>query len=158
MNSIVVVGIGNISKTDEGIGVRILRELCKFTGEFPSIDFVDLGSGGMGLLHTIARRTKAVIIDCAFMGKPPGTLSRFTPEQVATQKLTAGLSLHEGDVLSIIALSRKLGEAPGEIVIFGIEPYSIDPGENLSISLEKNLGRYVSQIKEELRKTLSTAH
>ena len=152
MNNIVVVGIGNVLKTDEGIGVRILRELRKFADEFPSIDFVDLGSGGMRLLHVIARRTKAVIIDCALMGKPPGTMSRFTPDQVATQKLTAGLSLHEGDVLSIIALSRQLGEAPAEIALFGIEPYSIDPGEDLSRELEKRLCTYVSRIKEELRK------
>ena len=150
MNNIVVVGIGNILKTDEGIGVRILQELYKCADEFPSVDFVDLGSGGMGLLHTIAHRTKAVIIDCAFMGKAAGTINRFAPEQVATQKLLAGVSLHEGDVLNILALSRRLREAPKEIVIFGIEPYSIDPGEDLSTELEKRLGTYVSQIKEEL--------
>ena len=152
MNNIVVVGIGNILKTDEGIGVRIFQELYKCVDEFPSIDFVDLGSGGMRLLHLIAHRKKAVIIDCAFMGKPEGTISRFTPEQVTTQKLLAGLSLHESDVLGVVALSRQLGEAPEEIVIFGIEPYSIDPGEDLSTELEKRLCNYVSQIKEELRK------
>jgi hydrogenase maturation protease len=85
------------------------------------------------------------------MGKPAGTMSRFTPEQVTTHKLLAGLSLHEGDVLSIVALSRRLGEAPGEIVIFGIEPLSVGPGEYLSKELEKNLDYYVSQVKEELR-------
>jgi hydrogenase maturation protease len=152
MNNIVVVGIGNILKTDEGIGVRILQELSKCAGDFPSIDFVDLGSGGMRLLHAIADRTKAVIIDCAFMGKPEGTMSRFTPEQVTTQKPLAGVSLHESDVIGVVALSRQLGEAPGEIVIFGIEPYSIGPGEHLSMELEKKLYYYVSQIKEELRK------
>jgi hydrogenase maturation protease len=152
MNNTAVVGIGNILKTDEGIGVRVLQDLYKCAGEFPSIDFVDLGSGGMRLLHVIAHRKKAVIIDCAFMGKPAGTMSRFSPEQVTTQKLLAGLSLHEGDVLSILALSRRLGEAPEEIVIFGIEPYSIEPGERLSTELEKNYYYYVSQIKEELRK------
>jgi hydrogenase maturation protease len=152
MKNIVVVGIGNILKTDEGIGVRILRELCKCDDEFPSIDFVDLGSGGMGLLHVIAHRKKAVIIDCAFMEKPAGTMGRFTPEQVTTQKLLAGLSLHESDVLGVVALSRRLGEAPEEIVIFGIEPYSIDPGEGLSTEIEKRLSAFVSQIKEELRK------
>jgi len=45
---------------------------------------------------------------------------------------------HEGDVLNILALSRRLREAPKEIVIFGIEPYSIDPGEDLSTELEKD--------------------
>jgi hydrogenase maturation protease len=152
MNNIVAVGIGNILKMDEGIGVRVIRELCRCVDEFPSIDFVDLGPGGMRLLHVIAHRTKAVIVDCAFMGKPVGTISRFTPEQVTTQKLLAGLSLHEGDVLNIVALSRQLGEAPGEIVIFGIEPYSIAPGECLSAKLEKGLSMYVSMVKEELRK------
>jgi len=107
MKNIVVVGIGNILKTDEGIGVRILRELCKCDDEFPSIDFVDLGSGGMGLLHVIAHRKKAVIIDCAFMEKPAGTMGRFTPEQVTTQKLLAGLSLHESDVRGAFPPARR---------------------------------------------------
>ena len=62
MKNIVVVGIGNILKTDEGIGVRILRELCKCDDEFPSIDFVDLGSGGMGLLHGRRQQTLGVSV------------------------------------------------------------------------------------------------
>ena len=81
MKNIVVVGIGNILKTDEGIGVRILRELCKCDDEFPSIDFVDLGSGGMGLLHVIAHRKKAVIIDCAFMESLPGPWAALRPSR-----------------------------------------------------------------------------
>ena len=73
-NKTIVLGLGNPIMADEGIGVRIVEELQKVAEQFPQVDFVDAGTGGMAILHLIADRDKAVIIDCALMGLTPGEI------------------------------------------------------------------------------------
>ena len=58
--------------------------------------------------------------------------------------------MHEGDLLGALGLSRKLGEYPDEVVIFGIQPKSIVPGEGLSSELRERLENYVEMIGAEL--------
>ena len=147
---ILVAGLGNSLMSDEGVGAAVLAQLRAHGERFPQADFVDLGTSAMRALHAMAGRRKAVFVDCALMDEEPGTIRRFTPEQVRSQKALSGLSLHEGDLLNVIELSRALGECPEEIVIFGIQPQSIEPGEALSPALAARLEEYADLIAVEL--------
>ena len=84
------------------------------------------------------------------MGEAPGTIRRFTPEQVLSKKVRTRYSLHEGDLLDTLKLSQSLGKCPGDIAIFGIEPKEISPGEGLSEELQSNSRHYVETILKEL--------
>jgi hydrogenase maturation protease len=147
---IVVIGLGNLLMSDEGIGVHLIRKLSEYQDKFPDVEFTDAGTGGMNVLHLIANRKKAVIIDCAKMGKKPGTIRQFEPTDVKTVKKMTHFSLHEADILRIIAISRQLGECPEQIVIFGIEPQSLEMGQNLSKTLTGKLDIYISEICKSL--------
>jgi hydrogenase maturation protease len=147
---VVVVGLGNILMTDEGIGCVIAGHFISRQEKYPGVEFVDAGTGGMSLLHIISGRKKVVIIDCALMGTEPGTIRRFTPEQVQSVKKLSHYSLHEADVLKIIEMARKLGQCPEEIVIFGIEPQRIQQGRELSETLSEKLTEYIKTIEKEL--------
>lgn len=103
------------------------------------------------MLHLIEGRRKAVFVDCAFMDEEPGVLKRFTPEDVRTTKVLARQSLHETDLLRILSLARQLDQAPEEVVIFGIQPGRITPGEGLSSALSGRIDAYLSAILSELR-------
>jgi len=111
---------------------------------------LDLGTSRMRALHELEGRDMVVFVDCALMGTEPGTIRRFTPEDVETKKIQPRLSLHEGDLLNTIALAERLGTAPERIVIFGIEPKTIDPGETLSPALAARLDQYVAAIRDEV--------
>jgi hydrogenase maturation protease len=143
---VVVIGLGNPLLSDEGIGVHLIRKLSEHQDKFPSVEFIDAGTGGMNVLHLIANRKKAVIIDCAKMGSKPGTIKQFEPADVKTVKKMAHFSLHEADILRIIAISRQLGECPEKIVIFGIEPESLELGQKLSSTLAGKLDLYTAEI------------
>jgi hydrogenase maturation protease len=146
----IVLGLGNPLMGDEGIGVKVIEMLQSASGDFPGADFVDAGTGGMNLLHLLAGRKKAIIIDCAIMGEEPGTIKRFTPEEVRTVKKLAHLSLHEVDILKVIELARQLEECPDQITFFGIEPESIEQRMSLSSTLTQRLTEYVEVIKNDL--------
>jgi hydrogenase maturation protease len=147
----IVLGLGNVLMGDEGIGVRIVEKLESVCGRYPETDFVDAGTGGMNVLHLMAGRKKAVIVDCCVMGAEAGTMRRFGVEDVATVKQLSHLSLHEVDILKVVEIARRVGECPEEIVFFGVEPVAIEPRIDLSEVLERRLGGYVEQVGEILR-------
>jgi len=151
VNAVIVIGLGNLLMSDEGVGIRVVQALSSRAATYPGVDFADLGTAGMRVLHAITGRRHAVFVDCAFMGQPPGTVQRFTPDAVRSLKSVAGLSLHEGDLLETLELARRLGEVPERIVIFGIEPLTITPGMELSPPVAARLDDCVAQVARELR-------
>ncbi len=147
----IVLGLGNPLMGDEGVGIKLIEMLQSASGDFPEADFVDAGTGGMSLLHLIAGRGKAVIIDCCIMGTEPGTIRQFTPDQVKTVKQLRHLSLHEVDIIKVIDLARQLGECPEEIIFFGIEPAAVTQQMELSDILTERLAQYIETIEAQLR-------
>jgi len=150
MNSTVVIGLGNRLLSDEGIGLVLLEALARQAAEFPNVDFLELGTGGMALLHVLAGRKMALILDCAHMGAAPGTLRRFTPDTVRVSDAPPCFSLHEGNVLDLIVLARRVGECPERLIIFGIQPETLAPGAKVSPVLQARLPEYLSVITKEL--------
>ncbi len=101
-------------------------------------------------MHMMANRRKAVIIDCAVMNTKPGTIKRFTPDDVESVKSLTHYSLHEADVLKIIEMVRELGQSPQSIVIFGIEPEKIEQTRRLSPVLAAKLDEYSAMVRREI--------
>jgi hydrogenase maturation protease len=141
--------------SDEGVGVRVLQRLSDFADEFPLVDFVDAGTGGMSILHLISGKNKAIFIDCAKMGDEPGTIKKFTPQEIKSTKALAHQSLHETDIIKIINIADKLGQCPAEIVMFGIEPQAVKPCCELSKLLSDRIDEYATVVRNELSKTIS---
>ncbi len=151
----VVIGLGNPMMTDEGIGVAIVERLQQSADLPDDVEVIDLGTGGLSVLHEIKGRNKAVFVDCAYMNATPATMRRFTPDEVRSAKLQTRLSLHEGDLLQTLELARQLGDLPPEIVIFGIEPEQVTFNLGLSDVLKPRLDDYVTTICQELRSAKS---
>ncbi len=150
MKPILIICLGNPLMRDEGVGIRLASELMSYLTDNPDVELMDLGTGGLSVIHAIAGREKIIFVDCAIMGRPPGLIHRFTPEQVTSKKVRMRYSMHEGDLLNTIELSRRLGECPDDIVIFGIEPKEIAHGQGLTSELENNIQQYVKAILKEI--------
>jgi len=144
----VVVALGNVLLRDEGVAIHVLRELAK--SDLSGVDLEDLGTSGMAVLHSIAGRRRAVIIDCARMGVAPGEIRRFRPAEARSAEPLPRLSVHEGDLLDILRLSHELGQAPEDVIIYGIEPADISPGTELSAILKAHLSAYCEMILRDL--------
>jgi hydrogenase maturation protease len=151
LQSAIVIGLGNPLMSDEGIGVLLVGKLAeKFPGR-ENVEFYDGGTGGMSLLYKIENRYKVILIDCAKMGEPAGTIRRFTPDQVRSVKTLGHFSLHEVDILKVLELAAQFGDAPKEVVLFGIEPQSLELGSDLSKPLADQFENYIVMISRELK-------
>jgi hydrogenase maturation protease len=146
----VVVGLGNALMGDEGIGTEIVWRLSERSARHPSAEFVDAGTGGLTILHLMEGRRKAVFVDCALMETAPGTVRRFTPEEVRSTKVLVHQSLHEADLIRVIDMARQLDQAPEEIVLFGIQPERVELRQGLSETLTIRLEEYIALVLKEL--------
>ena len=147
---IVVLGLGNPLMAAEGIGVALVERLSQEAARYPAVDFIDVGTGGMAVLHLIEGRRKAILIDCAYMDEAPGTIRRFTPDEVRSRKVLAHQSLHEADLLRILQLAEQLGQLPEQVVLFGIQPVAVEPRQGLSEALLDAMGHFLAEIRSEL--------
>jgi hydrogenase maturation protease len=151
-----VFGLGNPLMSDDGIGIHVLQALEARTDLPDGVELIDLGTGGLRIVHEAEGRQKLIFVDCAFMQEKPGTLRRFTPEEVKTLRPRMRHSLHEGDLLHHLEMARTLGVCPDEVVILGIEPQSVEPGQTLTPALQDTLDGYVEQVLSEIRRSTNT--
>ena len=138
-----IIGIGNPMMADDGIGPRLVAELEGFV---PGVALIDMGTGGMQLVHVLAGYESVLIIDSADMDLTPGQFRIFSPEDVVSLKETRAYSLHDWDLLRSIEISRNLGEAPTRILIFAVQPRSLDMRDGLSHELESRIPSYVEEV------------
>jgi hydrogenase maturation protease len=119
--SILVVGLGNELLSDDGVGIRVLRELKE---RLPTecIAFEELSVGGLQLLDHLVGYRCCFLIDAIVTGtSPAGTVHRFVQEPGHPSIRLS--SSHHVDLSQVLALGEMLGAAiPAKVVVYGIEP------------------------------------
>jgi hydrogenase maturation protease len=141
-----IVGLGNYSRNDDGIGLRIVEFIIDNNLD-SGFQAMEAGNDGMQILNLFNQDTeKLLVVDCALMGKNPGEYLIFKPDDVDSKKLNENISTHEGDILKLIALGQELGYHIPDISIFAIEPASLEMDMALSEILERNFEMYVKEV------------
>ncbi|MDU7506316.1 MAG: hydrogenase maturation protease, partial [Clostridia bacterium] len=80
---ILVLGVGNILLSDEGIGVRVIEALEQRYVMPEGVEVLDGGTAGMELLEAMANRTHLIIVDAIVSRKSePGALLILRDEEV----------------------------------------------------------------------------
>lgn len=145
---VLVLGIGNILLTDEGIGVRVIDRLQEIA--LPdNVEILDGGTAGVDLLDILADRQKVIIIDAVDAGCTPGTVVCFGIDQLMP-KDHPEVSLHELGIAETVFMTKQLGCAPKEVTVYGIQPENINCGLELSQTLQNAVEYVVELILTEL--------
>ena len=142
------MGVGNPLIKDDGIGAHIAHELekrCLPEG----VKVLDAGTSGLGLVDLMREAPKVVFLDAVDMGKKPGTVKRFTSEEIKAVTDKVRLSLHEVGLPQVLRLSSRLGVCP-EVVVFGIQPKDLGRGIGLSQELRKAVPNIVESVLREV--------
>ncbi|MCX7856795.1 MAG: HyaD/HybD family hydrogenase maturation endopeptidase [Deltaproteobacteria bacterium] len=146
----VVLGIGNILLTDEGVGVHAVKELLK--EKIPeNVEILDGGTLGFGLLDVICEADRLIIIDAIKGGEKPGTVYHFKIDDFCKLPASFGNSAHEITILDVLRAAELLGKSP-KIEIFGIEPRSLEIGLELSPDVKENLPKLLCAVLKSLNR------
>jgi hydrogenase maturation protease len=148
--NITVLGIGNILLQDEGIGVHIIQQMEKVF-DHPNVTLIDGGTNPDTLFLLDSDIDRLIIIDAAKAGGKPGTLYRFTADEIESG--ATPISLHELGLANGLKMMDLLNNKPQSITIIGIEPEKIDFGLELSPELEKNIPLYIESVIQEINET-----
>jgi hydrogenase maturation protease len=147
---VLVLGIGNILLSDEGIGVRAVEELRKNYSFSDGVEIMDGGTLGIDLLYFMEGFQKLLVIDAVLGGDSPGTLYKFKGDEVKAY-FRKKVSAHELGFQEVLALADLLGKKPEEIVLIGIEPESLDISVELSYSIKRRMQDLIDKVLEQLR-------
>jgi hydrogenase maturation protease len=79
---VLILGIGNILLSDEGLGVHIINILQNNFKFPPNVTLYDGGTGGLSLLSLIKDKDYLFIIDAVLIGQEPGTIVQFSYDSV----------------------------------------------------------------------------
>ncbi len=146
--NILVLGLGNILLSDEGVGVRVVEELRRCY-DFPdSVDIVDGGTMGMELLPYFDERSHILIIDAVKSGNKPGAIVRIDDPPAYFSSKTSPHQIGLADVLGVVVITDKL---PRHISLFGIEPKVMSTGLELSSEVAQSLSPLVDMVVAELK-------
>ncbi len=145
-----LIGIGNYTCGDDGIGPRLIEAICD-RGLDAGFCALELPGHGIDLLSHFTDETGVVVvIDCASMGLPPGSLRVFEPDEVESHGAPLTLSTHDNDILSLITFARQAGCRIPPIRIVAIQPDAIALGDELSDSLQTQFETYLARVCAEM--------
>ena len=148
---ILILGIGNILLKDEGIGVHVANKL-KDMPLPPEVEVLDGGTMGINLLYYIEGRKKVIVVDTAKAGEPPGTMYRFTDEDLAVKKQFLRTA-HGIDFSDVVRTAKNLGTKPDEVIFIGIEPWDMNEGLELSPMMSSRIPALIELVMKELEAT-----
>ena len=147
---IIVLGVGNILLSDEGIGVRAVECLSRDYRLPSGVEVIDGGTTGMEMLEDLAHADHIVIVDAVRAGQAPASIVRLAGEQVPVFFRTK-LSPHQIGLSDVLATLELTGEQPGGVTVIGVEPVSLETSMALSPEVEALLPQVVEMVVAELR-------
>ncbi len=125
--SILVLGVGNILYTDEGLGVRAVQSLGQDYTFSPNVRLLDGGTQGYLLMDAMMDCDTLIILDAVKMmnhtaqkAASAGTIHTLTGEELR-QSMAFSDSLHQTDLVDTLVLCELAGHRPDTVVI-GMEP------------------------------------
>lgn len=144
-----VIGIGNLLMSDDGVGVRAIQQLLQQELP-PGIAALVVGTGAIKYLDEISRAETLVAVDAVRGNGPPGTIYRITDLTQLAKIRQKEIDCHTCDLSTIITWARALSGIPTVVILYGLEPFNIAPGCTLSPPVQEALPRLLSLLLEEI--------
>ncbi len=144
-----VIAVGNPFCGDDGVGAAVLAELAATS---PSLRLADLGTDALALVEALRPDEPCVIVDAARMGREPGAVAAFSPEEARLRLGGDGLSVHGLGLAEAFALAGRLGRMPSDLLVVGVEPAGVTPGTGLSDAVAAAVPRVVEIIQAEVQR------
>ncbi len=147
---ITILGLGNILLQDEGFGVHFVRWFQNNYHLPDNVKVVEGGTLGYGLLDTVCSCDKLLVIDVIKSAEKPGSVYRFTKEEVDSQMLEP-TSAHEVSFQDVLCKAELIDELP-ECIFLCVVPFKY---KDMGLELTSPMRKKISTVERLLLKELS---
>jgi hydrogenase maturation protease len=154
MSSILIAGMGNVLRRDDGFGVEVARRLAGSEGLPQGARVIEVGIGGIHLVQELmAGYELLVIIDAVERGSAPGTVYVLEAEvpaleewpELKRQDFLA--DMHYTTPSQAMILARALKVLPPKVYIVGCQPVEVD---DLGIGLSEVVERAITEAMQRI--------
>ncbi|MDR0454330.1 MAG: HyaD/HybD family hydrogenase maturation endopeptidase [Deferribacteraceae bacterium] len=145
MKKIVIMGVGNLLLSDEGIGVHAVQELSK--RNYP--DNIEVYDGGtLGLLSgpLFENRDLLVVIDSVEAEGEPGDVITYSKDEIMYSSIPLKLSPHQIGVQETLLISELRGECPEDVIFIGVIPDSYSSSTELTETGKNALKKVLAEV------------
>lgn len=130
---LLVAGVGNVLRGDDGFGPAVVQALLAREDLPESFRAVEMGIGGVGLVHELMDGYDAlIIIDAVDRGGAPGSLYVLDVSVPELHELSdaecyrLSTDLHQAVPNRSLVLARAAGVLPPTVRMIGCQPEEID--------------------------------
>ena len=148
-NHITILGIGNTLYTDEGLGVHALSSLEEIYRTDNQVNIVDGSTDGMSLLGPVEDTDYLIVIDAINAGKDGGTIIELRGDDIPAY-YGIKMSIHQLGFQEVLLASKLRERYPKHIVMFGMQPTSLELGIGLSETNEAKLPELVKVVEQQV--------
>ena len=145
---IAVLGLGNLMRTDDAVGMLAIDALRKDARVAESVSIIEGGTLGLDLLHPLDGITHLLALDAVEAEAAPGTILRFANEELVD--LPVSRSVHLLGFSDLIGAMRLTGGAPCEIVVLGVQAAATGWGTELTSSVQRALPRLIEAAVQQI--------
>lgn len=145
---IVVIGLGNPDRGDDGVGPAVVTELRRDPP--PGVELLERRGDMLALLDDWAGADVLICIDAAASLGGPGRIHRIDLGQDELPGKASPASSHALGLADAVALARVLGSVPGDVVVFAIEGEMFDGGAPLSAPVAASVPRAADGVRSEI--------
>ena len=153
---ILIIGIGNEYRGDDGVGLVAARELQ--AKKLPHILVFECSGDGAELMEMWKTADTAILIDAISSETKPGSIYRL---DALTQSIPASYSFpstHAFGVAEALRLARALDQLPPCLMIYAIEGKNFAAGKGLSTEVEQAVREVVAQMASEVQHILDVTN
>ncbi|QCJ43178.1 hydrogenase maturation protease [Bacillus sp. S3] len=135
---ITILGIGNTLFSDEGVGIHLLPLLEDVLKEDENVEIIEGLTDGMKLLGPVEDAENLIIIDAINAGKEGGTIIKLEGDEIPAY-FGVKMSIHQLGFQEVLMAAKMRDRYPKEIVMFGMQPSSLQLGIGLTETNQRNL-------------------
>jgi hydrogenase maturation protease len=134
-----VLGFGNASLTDDGIGVHAIEYLRPRFAAMPGVGLLDGGTSVFEVLEHFEHYERLIVVDAAELGGAPGLVQSFVDAEMDRQLGKARHTVHEVALCDLFDMARLRDVLPARRALVGVQPRSVGWGSEPSSELTSAL-------------------
>jgi len=132
MDRTLIIGLGNPILTDDGVGVKVAREIERRVNldAHPDLTITEASAGGLRLMEAVLDYQRVVLIDAYYLdpnSTKPGTIHRLTLDDLRGVSPTQhSTSAHDTSLVTALDAAHKMGyQVPEDFLIYAVEVENI---------------------------------
>ncbi|WP_312472996.1 HyaD/HybD family hydrogenase maturation endopeptidase [Neobacillus sp.] len=146
---ITILGIGNTLFSDEGVGIHLLPLLEEALKDVENIEIVEGLTDGMKLLGPVEDAENLIIIDAINAGKQGGTIITLVGDEIPAY-FGIKMSVHQMGFQEVLLAAKMRERYPKQIVMFGMQPTSLELGVELTEINQSKLGELAKVVIDQI--------